>query len=222
MLNELFELCEKTELDLVKIEECIVKNNFSTYDITYFANVLVDKYIYEYEDREAELERPPKPNELVSSTWLELFPLLLRYGLNSNEIVSRDDSKLNIMNNILFIKNGDVAPKILRLLLENKGNPNLEYNGETIFEELDFDIWFGIVEQDNKEYLNLEIKCWLLLIAYGGQIKDIEPITMKNGYTKEAFKNFEDFSFEAKVENDERIVRVFNKQSLELVAECIY
>lgn len=116
---------------------------------------------YEWYWREPEII----PNR--HSTYLyQVIEFLLKHGLDPNYSVPGD---YGIMDYIANTVNGYVAADTLQLLFENGGDPNHISNGESFFDGIDFDIWFGAVEMEDRRRYDSLVHCWMVMIGYGGQ-----------------------------------------------------
>ena len=91
--------------------------------------------------------------------------MLLRYGLNPNAVY---DDNLNIMNALHYIETDYVAADTLRLLLEHGGYANLDIDGESLFDIIDFDITYDSIDQENRKRYDAEVHFWFVLLGYGG------------------------------------------------------
>lgn len=220
IITSLFELCNRPNADLAEVEAFIIHNNATPEEVTHAAIRLADENTLEIHQFDYTEERKPSPDELVTTNWVALFEIFIKYGLLPNLVYTTDNiNYYNIMQEIRHIDNGDVAPVIMRRLMECGGNPNLNIDGEQLFPALDFDIVFDVVELDNKRLFDIEFKIWLVMMGYGGYIKDHEcPAKMKNGYTPEIFKKFEDFDYKIEWIPKDWIMHIFYKNSGEEVA----
>lgn len=218
-IKTLFELCNKPNIDLVEIEKYIVRSKATPEEITHSAIQLADKNYFEIHGYYTE-ETKPAPEDLVTTNWSELFDLFIKYGLLPNLIYTTDGiNYYNVMQELRFIDNGDIAPIIMRKLMECGGNPNLDIKGERLFSDIDFSIVFDVVELDNKRLFDIEFKLWLVMMGYGGYIKDHEcPVKMKKGYTQEIFKDFENFDYTIEWAPKDWIMHIFRKDNGEEVA----
>ena len=86
--------------------------------------------------------------------------LLLKHGLNPNMIYE----DMNIMQQLRFIETKYVAADTLGILLENGGRYDLAFDGEILFDEIDFDVVFGAIEQENRGRYDSLVHCWLVLL----------------------------------------------------------
>ncbi len=219
-ITTLFELCNKPNANLAEIEQYIIGHKATPEEITYVAIRLAKNNIFEIHEFDYTEERKPSPENLVTTNWERLFELFIKYGLLPNLIYTTDGiNYYNVMQEIRHIDNGDVAPIIIRNLMECGGDPNLVIDGESLFHEIDFDIIFDIVELDNKRLFDIEFKIWLVLMGYGGCVENREcPVKLKDGCAIEMFKNFEDFDYAIEWIPKEWIMHIFRKDNGEEVA----
>ncbi len=205
----LLELCHKPESNIAEIEQYLNESGFNPEETTHLLFRFLEEYAYHFECPR------PLPDDLIEPKLIEVFKVFSKYGLQPNLIIN----ELNIMQVIRHIYYGNTAPVLVRMLLEHGLDPNLEVDGETIFEELDFDIVFDVVELENKALFNIEFKVWLVMMGYGGTIQGGRcPVELKNGYEIEMFKRFENFDYEIEFLKKDWIMHIFNKESGEEVA----
>ena len=214
--NKLFELCNKPNANLIQVEQLIIDMKLTSEEITRTAIKLADANTLEIHQRDY-------TDELVTANWVELFEIFIKYGLMPNYVYTDDGRNYyNIMQEIRYIDNGDTAPTIMRMLMEHGGNPNLQIDVETLFEWLDFSVVFDVIELNNKRLFDIEFKIWLVLMGFGGYIKNLEcPVKMKTGYSVEVFKNFEDFDYTIDMINqaeEKWVMHIFNKSTNEEIA----
>ncbi len=212
-ITELFELCKQPDTDLAEIENFIISSNATPEEITYTAIRFTNFKFTEQLNYTIEGDSPYK--EIVETNFIRLFEVFIKYGLLPNLIYTTDNINYhNIMQEIRYINNGDTAPIIMRKLMECGGDPNLDIDGCSLFSELDFDIIFDVVELDNKPIFDIEFKIWLVMMGYGGYIKEHKrPVKMKEGHSPEIFKNFEDFDYKIEFKSKDWIMHIFNKYS---------
>ena len=214
--NKLFEICNKHNADLLQVEQLIIDMKLTSEEITRTAIKLADA-------NTLEIHQCDYTDELVTANWVELFKIFIKYGLMPNYIYTDDDmNQYNIIQEMRYIDNGDIAPTIMRMLMECGGNPNLEVGGVPFFASLDFDIAFDVTGLNNKRLFDIEFKIWLVLMGFGGYIKNHEcPVKMKNGYSVEIFKNFEDFDYTIDMINqaeEKWVMHIYNKSTNEEIA----
>lgn len=100
---------------------------------------------------------------LHSTHLCEVLSLLLSHGLDPNGIF--EDS--NIMDDLKYLDNGYMAADALVLLFEHGGDPNLRCNGDTIFNEIDYDLFFDALNQPNRQRYASLVHCWMVHLAFG-------------------------------------------------------
>ena len=94
----------------------------------------------------------------------QVMELLLRYGLDPKE--KQDGHELLLA--LLFVEHEYMAADTLGLLLEHGADPNWgPVDNESAFEMLDFDIWFGALEQNKREVYDAWLHSWMVFIGYG-------------------------------------------------------
>jgi hypothetical protein len=211
----LFLLCARTDINLKEIEEYIDEHKLSPERITYVATSLVEKYAFEDRDFEWMNKREPMPHELVSTGWVELFDLFISKGLDPNLIFREGEGAwYNVMDAFFHVRNASIVLPILKKLLDIGGDPNLLFDDETFFDRVDFDIVFGAVEQEDREFYETWVFFWLLLLGYGGRLTNgHEPIEMKNCYTYDVFKDYERFDFDLEFVDHDWFLHVYLKDS---------
>jgi hypothetical protein len=218
----LFALCARVDVDLSTVEAYIRQHALDGVEITRVALKLLDQYQFEIDDYVWKNEKAPRPEELISTNWGALFDLFLRCGLQPNLVLQDDEYResWNVMEKFLLVANGDIAPRVMRMMMERGGDPNLEISGEELFEKLDFDIWFDMVEMQEMMWkFDIKFKCWLVLISYGGGGSDeYRPLDMQNGYRVEDLRMFENFDYELDFSGKTRALRIVCKESGEVAA----
>ena len=135
-------------------------------EITRVTLAYADECYCEVRDYACE-QRIPHPTTIVPnlhSTYIyDIIKFLLQYSLEPNGIYEED----NIMNALQYVDNEFLAADTLNLLLEHGGDYNLSIDGETLFEEIDFDVFFGAIEQYNRPYFAAIVHCWMVVIGHG-------------------------------------------------------
>lgn len=94
-----------------------------------------------------------------------MLELLLRYGLDPNALVDGD----NIMDSVRYVDNKLLAADALALLLKHGSNVNLYIPecGESVFQAVDFDVWYGDRLFYQPAKFNASVYCWMVLVGYG-------------------------------------------------------
>lgn len=170
------------------------------------------------------------PHDVASrlhSTYIyDVIKLLLEFGLDPNAVYESHGSLNNIMAQLLHVDNEYRAADTLALLLEHGGNPNLVVDGESIFESIDFEIWFGSVEQYIRWRYDALVHIWMVAVAYGGEITGKSSmVKVFNEYGSgelfnlQKLRNHREYYYGLSIENNERCLHVYDKNTLWKVAE---
>ncbi len=163
----------------------------------------------------------------VQSAYLyEVTEFLLRYGLEPNAVYDSEHESYNIMEGILFIDHEYIAADTMRLLMEHGADPNLPVNGETIFDQVDFAVWFDAIEQEIRWRYDQWVHIWFVLLAYGGGTEKIRKTiqTFEEYGTDEILDlkklcDHRNYGFCMSWENGERTIHIFDKDTLWQVAK---
>ncbi len=222
--SNLFELCADTVIDLDKIEAYIAGSQMTSEDITRTAIKLADEFAYEVDAFKASNGRAPNAEELITSNWLDLFRVFLKYGLDPNAVYYDDGTDhLNLLLYLSWLDNTYVIYKLFRLLLQNGADPNVIVGDESFFEKIDGDIvllatLFEIEEEDRAAY-EKEFRLWLLLMAYGGRVDNLEQaVQMNEGYYVDMFENCESFSYRREIKEKDWSLHIYVTETGEDVA----
>lgn len=129
---------------------------------------------------------------------------------------------------IPYIDHEYVSADTLRLLLENGGDPNLRIDMESAFEEADFEVWFGAVEQEVRWRYDAWVHTWMVLLAYGGEIPGKGPMVETfreygNHTTDETFdlkklRNHRQYFYGLTKGNPDPVLHIFDRNTLWEVA----
>ena len=158
--------------DLVEIEEELKNNLYSPKDITSVACSFAEECFREYTDFIEEKGRIPLDTELHSTYVYQVCVLLLKYGLEPNMLIGDNPyTEDNIMNSIYWIDKPCVSADTLKLLLENGGDPRLWVEGESLYDMVDFDVWYDVNEgyAHNERYKYIfesRFHFWLVLLGF--------------------------------------------------------
>lgn len=190
----LCELLDALPPDYDTAIKLIDKNDFNEEDLTLTANWLIWSCIYSY--------RLGDNNEILDDHRQEhlsyikrSLDILLKSGLNPNCF---DQDHENVMFTTQYIEDTVVGPQIMKMLLESGGDPNLDISDsglreETLFEYIDEKICMGDGDEKNESL----VRCWLLLMAYGGKYDSGGiSLEMLDGTPIEAFKDVEKYRIE--------------------------
>ncbi len=149
----------------------------------------------------------------------------LENGMDPNDVIPYTDDDTGgdaLMWTVAGLAwQSNAAPKLLKLLLDFGGDPNLLLgDGETVFHCVDDFFW------TNGEALEKsQLRCWLLLAAYGGDQNNREflPLRMLGNHQQEELRAYEryDFLFESVAPNTykrDRVLFIVETESGEKVA----
>lgn len=194
LVNEIIELFEKKPSELSKIAQLLSSRKFTDEELAKIAFSFVDECFCEYRDSIVQKFEPVGAEYLHFNYIVDAIEMLLQSGLNPNIIV--DD--YNVMWQTIFIDAPDIAATVLKLLLENGGDPNhfIPAEGESLFETIHFDVSYDDFICTHSYFHT--VQCWLLLMAYGACWRDNKeiPLTMVGDNTVEIFKDFKKFNFD--------------------------
>ena len=126
----------------------------------------------------------------LHSTYLyEVIRFLLDYGLDPN--YSREGN-WGLLEWVINTVNGYIAADTLALLLDHGGNPNLELDGELLFDKIDFNVGFDAIEMCNRRRYESYVHCWMVLIGYGGTPSDgTTPLDVMDEYLYNSREEFD-------------------------------
>jgi len=148
-------------------ENLLMKEKYRPSEVTRVAIEYADNCMCEAGDY-TYYNNLPDSREIVQglhSTYIyDVVKLLLKHGLEINEIY--DDT--NIMYELMWIDNEFLAADTMSLLLENGGDIDVWCDGETLFEFVDFDVFFDAVEQEWRQRYASWVHCWMVMMGYGG------------------------------------------------------
>ncbi len=222
--DNLFNMCARLEIDLDKIESYIIGANMSSDDITRTAIRLVDEYCYEVDTFVCENQRRPEADELVTSNWLRLFEVFIKWGLDSNSVYyDSEHFSRNLLEVLSYIDNTDIVYKLLRLLFKNGADPNVRIDDESFFEKIDDHVVINAtlfeIEGEDRAIYEKEFRLWLLMMAYGGRLQDCRKIVdIKDGYDIDMFANCESFSYRQEIVKGDWFLHIYITKTGEEVA----
>ena len=198
--EELLKLVNCIPPDLDEIAKMIKENNFSSEDISIVGTAFVDNcFAEEIDDTDPEnwiLLEPHGPYVY------QIVELLLAFGLDLNYILDG----YNIMDELHFLETDYAAADTLQLLNDRGGDVNLEVDGETVFEVVDFDVIFDALAQENRRRYDALVHCWFVLLGNGGKLRDgdaglqvfdvyDEKTRMRRPFDVSLLKNHRDYTF---------------------------
>jgi hypothetical protein len=198
-IDNLFEFCKKQPFDIEKIENYIQNNKLNSEIITRTAIKLCDYGFCSYLDYIEENDKEPMPQELPTYNWETLFNVFIENGLDADLVICDDGfNSENILESLNYLDDGDLSARILRNILSKNGNPNISIDNSTLFIEIDSNF---IIDVEMKLYpykwqLDNAFRFWLVLIGFGGVLKDGKlPVKMQGNNKPDIFKNFEKFDY---------------------------
>ena len=173
-----------------EIRTLLDKHQYSKTDLAEVAIALTDNCQCEYMDATNPDVKGASLDHMHSNHVYDAIKILLDYGLDPNEEIDGE----NVMWNTHWIEAPNVAARVLRLLLEHGGNPNIKTAAgpDSLFEYVADKVSFD----QYTHYFLYTVQCWLVLVAYGGCYDDRGvPLTMLNGHKVEIFKDYEKYDF---------------------------
>ena len=191
LVKQVKEIFKQSPSNLGKIRKTLSIRNFSKEELSELAIDFTDDCFCEYHyafDTEVEYVTL---KDMHSNYITQAISLLLEFGLDPNTIVEEN----NVLWNTIWMDAPNTAASVLKLLLENGGDPNhfIPADRETLFDYITFKISY---DEYTHEYFHT-FQCWLLLMAFGACWGDDEiPITMLEGKSVEIFKEFKLYDYE--------------------------
>lgn len=161
------------------------------------------------------------------STYLyDVTELLLDFGLDPNAIFwASGYDYYNIMDALMYVDNEYVAADTMALLMEHGGNPNLHIDGETLYEQADFEVWFGAIEQRIRWRHDAWVHIWMVLTGYGGKINGRDDLITRfreygsgEPFHLEKLRNHRNYYYGYSYENKESILHIYDRKTLWEVA----
>jgi len=119
--------------------------------------------------RDSETE-PILHTEVQSAYLPQVTELLLSFGLDPNGIYSENER--NIMLSLKYNSNGYAAADTMALLLSHGGRWDLEIAGEKLFDEIDFDVIFDAIEQEDHRKFDALVHVWMVMLGFGAKLED--------------------------------------------------
>ncbi len=222
-INKLFELCVEPKIDTDAIEKYILSEKMTSDEISHAFLLTLYKLAFEYSDFLENEGREPRKGEIASLNIPDVTELLLRHNLNPNYVGRLEGSigDYSLLWQVKLIGDNYICHKTMHMLLENGGDPNLECDSCSVFEDIDFDIIFDIREGEDVEQClrDKDFYLWLMLIGYGGRCENGDmAVEMQNGYSPEIFKDYERFIYEVEYGKRDFDIRVICRDTGELVA----
>ena len=192
-INGFINLCSSAGFDINTVKAYIEGERLCAREITYAAYLLTQRYQCELASFVYEKRRAPDVGELVSDGFLELFKLLLGYGLEQGlDYISSDGgvSEESILLSVLSLDNRDVALDTAELLLESGFDPEYRLPDCSVAEQIERELLDYVLEC-NKDTFAVESSAYrvLLLYSYGAVPRHIS-VSFAEGYGRESLKDY--------------------------------
>ncbi len=221
-IDELTELCKEQPFNTEKIQNYISRYNMGSEAVTRAALALCEYGEFSVKEYIWQHEKEPRPEELVTYNWEDLFNVLLSNGLDANLVICDDGRNYeNILQSIQFLDDGDLNARIARNILLHQGTPNIIIDGEPLFREVDGNLMIDINLRlyPEKWMLDNAFRFWLVLVGFGGLIIDgRSPVKMCDGYQTEIFREFEKFDYRITYNTEEFDMEIFERDTGKVVA----
>ena len=226
-LNEkeavLFTILTSIPPDLSAAETYLHTADMTASEVTRVAISYTDECYDEVRDSELKtgVSRPSGIIPGLHSTYLlDVIKLLLQYGLEPNGVYDGN----NVMWNLMYIDNELVAADTLALLMESGGNIDLEVDGETIFSQFDFDIFFDALEQTDRQSYTALVHCWMVAVGYRGYrdgiqlFKEYDDTLFPNIFDIRKLRNHRNYFFGINQQEKSLSLSIYDKDTLWEVA----
>lgn len=193
--------------------------------ITHWEELRNEDYLLEKE--ELSKKGISMEERLVSFYLPEILRLFLDFGMNPNESVGEERERENIMKSLEYVDYKDYSARCLKLLLERGGDPNLVFDGLSIIDDVDSDVFIHshnyIMHEDIEDYEILQriVPYWLVLIGYGTRynMSGSLPVTMLNGCQPEIFRKYYDYDWRIDRTNSDWKISIVEKATGNIVAQ---
>ena len=200
------DFCISAGADASAVKKYIEENSLCTREITYAAYLLTQRYQCELASFVYEKRRAPDVGELVSDGFLELFKLLLGFGLEQGlDYISSDGgvSEESILLSVLSLDNRDASLDTAELLLESGFDPEYRLPDYSVAEQIEREL-LDVALAFNEDPFTVESAAYtfLFLYAYGGEPRHIS-ISFAEGYGRESLKDYRLLSVRAGLEEGE-------------------
>ena len=136
------------------------------------------------------------------------------YASKHNRI-SHTAESVSVFVRHLYIHKKTWQRWITILLFEHGGNPNLIYNGPSIFSEIDFDVLFDAGEQQDRQRYSSLVRCWMVYLAYGATDPDGSlPVTVFHDFDIRKLKDHRQFYFGITKGDPWPDIHIFSKKDM--------
>ena len=213
--------------DYVAAEQVIREENLSAEAVSRIGYAYVDECFCDvWPDEnypENLLDNGIIPNR-HSTNLYQVMEFLLQYGMDPNV---RDDD-MHLLEGLRFVDNEYVAADTMALLLEHGADIASHAWGESVFQEIDFDVFYDMKGQSIRHRFDTVVHCWLVLLGYGGwkQLPE-DCITLFREFGSNQLFNWEklrdhrNFYVGLSVENDKKTIRIYDKRTFWEVARIL-
>jgi len=215
IIDNLVALCVAKQPNVEAVDTYIFANQLTAEEVTYAAIKVCEKAEFEISEYIYRFEHWPSKKELLTNNWVALFDVFIGHGLDANMVFPADGpDEENIMWSLHTIQNGDIAPTILRNLLEKNGDPNTKVMGDNFFQDIDWDLLWDVREGTDQWLFDIHFHIWLVLMGFGGYINDHQcPVKMAEGYEQSIFKEFEKFGCTIEHRKQDWTMHIFYKET---------
>ncbi len=210
--NVLYSLMMLCPFDPAKFREELERGDYTADDINAAAYSYVDDCFLDLLDEEKTDEyghykyhragRGVTVPGFPSSHIHQVLQILLDFGLEPNKIFEdcTEDGyvceEYNIMYALHRIDNGYEAADSLELLLSHGGNPNLKTDGETLLEELYFDLVYGMFGQLDRLRYDSFLHYIFVLAGYGAAFNDgKKPLELFHSFELNSLRDHRKFDW---------------------------
>lgn len=230
-MEKLYAACSQLPPDLQSIERILNDGNYAPNllsDILY--RFVMKRCFFEVSDFIDEHSRLPEKHEVHSAYVYDLTKLFLKFGLDPNFINNND----GFAHWLEIADYGYISADTMRLLLEHGLDPNIQYESESLFEELDsnviIDVSLGLIEDDDSDnkheggwrIYDIRFHLWLVLMGFGAKLNTGNPpLTMTKDQPLTIFRQHERFDFRIEYTKEVRdgwIMHIFDRNTGEEVA----
>ena len=221
-IDGLYELCKEQLFDVQKIQNYISSNQMTSEEVTRATLKLCDYGDLSYTEYFFVKNKEPQPEELPTYNWEPLFDILIDNGLDPYLVVCDDGVNYeNVLQSLRYFDDGDLRARIARNILSKGGTPNVMIDHTSLFEDVDIDFIMDVNMElyPYKWQVDVVFYFWLVLVGFGGVVKDGElPVTMRENYTPDIFKEFEKFTYNIIREKDDFELQIIEKETNTIVA----
>lgn len=189
--------------NLATAEKILRMGGPSAVDVTLVGATYLDECFCDATDLAAEPPDPPK-EEIVPglhSTYLyPVMELLLRYGLEPCRFY---DDDLSIVGDLSYVNNEYIAADVLDLFLRSGASMDVpDQFGTTLFEELDYDVFFDAFTQRERQNYAALVHLWMVAVGHGarykegnGTMKFFREFDSEAVFDSQKLKNHRDYTF---------------------------